>query len=83
MGKHIWERSPKKRFFFTFPYKEKDAKRLVSREGNQAKIEEDTRVRIAAMTRRVEESKGEAIASLIDLVCDIKPQVHKNYRPRD
>ena len=56
---------------------------MVSREGNQAKIEEDTRVRIAAMTRRVEESKGEAIASLIDLVCDIKPQVHKNYRPRD
>ena len=51
---------------------EKDAKQLVSREGNQAKIEEDTRVRIAAMTRRVEESKGEVIASLIEFVCDIK-----------
>ena len=63
-------------------YKEKEAKQLVSKEGNQAKIEEDTRVRIA-VTRRVEEGKGEAIASLIDLVCDIKPQVHKNYRPRD
>ena len=64
-------------------YKEKEAKQLGSKEGIQAKIEEDTQVKIAAMTRSVEEGKGEVIASLIDLVCDIKPQVHKNYRPRE
>ena len=79
-------------------YKEKEAKQLGSKEGIQAKIEEDTQVKIAAMTRSVEEGKGEVIASLIEFVCDIKvdskysqrfyffvfqPQVHKNYRPHD
>ena len=53
-------------------YKEKEAKQLGSKEGIQAKIEEDTQVKIAAMTRSVEEGKGEVIASLIEFVCDIK-----------
>ena len=53
-------------------YKEKEAKQLGSKEGIQAKIEEATQVKIAAMTRRVEEGKGEGIASLIEFVCDIK-----------
>jgi len=62
-------------------FKEKEAKQVGSKEGIQAKIEEDSSVKIAAMGRSVEENKAEVLKSLIDLVCDIQPKVHENYRP--
>jgi len=62
-------------------FKEKEAKQVGSKEGIQAKIEEDSSVKIAAMGRSVEENKAEVLKSLIDMVCDIQPKVHENYRP--
>ena len=32
------------------------------------------------MNRSVASNKAEVISNLISLVCDIKPEVHKNYK---
>lgn len=50
-----------------------------SREGVAAKIETDTQVRIEEMNRAVTGHKDGIIYDLLDLVYDIKPEVHKNF----
>ena len=61
-------------------FKDNEAKNVGSKEDIAAKIEADTVVKIEAMNRSVASNKGDVIANLITLVCDIKPEVHKNYR---
>jgi len=61
-------------------FKENEAKHHGSKDDIAARIEADTKVKIEAMNRSVVANKEEVIDSLIGLVCDIKPTVHKNYR---
>merc|ERR1711970_251674 len=61
-------------------FKENEAKNVGSKDDIAAKIEADTRVKIEAMNRSVATNKKAVISSLISLACDIKPEVHKNYR---
>ena len=61
-------------------FKDNEAKNVGSKEDIAIKIEADTKVKIEAMNRSVASNKAEVISNLISLVCDIKPEVHKNYR---
>merc|ERR1712096_530313 len=61
-------------------FKENEAKNIGSKDDIAAKIEADTKVKIEAMNRSVATNKDTVIASLLTLACDIKPEVHKNYR---
>ena len=61
-------------------FKDNEAKNVGSKEDIAAKIEADTKVKIEAMNRSVASNKSDVITNLIGLVCDIKPEVHKNYR---
>lgn len=62
-------------------FKEKESKQAGSKDGIQAQIEADTSVKIAAMARSVDDGKAAVLQNLIEIVCDIKPKVHENYRP--
>jgi len=61
-------------------FKEHERKHIGSKEDIEAKIEADTKVKIEAMNRSVASTKDPVIDSLINLICDIKPSIHKNYR---
>lgn len=50
-----------------------------SKESVAAKIDADTRVRIDDMNRSINTQREVLIHELLDLVYDIKPQLHKNY----
>ena len=50
-----------------------------SKEGVAAKIDADTRVKIEEMERSILTNRPQLIQELLDLVYDIKPQLHKNY----
>ncbi|XP_026318266.1 V-type proton ATPase subunit G [Hyposmocoma kahamanoa] len=61
-------------------FKEFEAKHLGTREGVAAKIDSETKAKIEEMNRKVEIQKGAVIKDILDLVYDIKPQLHVNYR---
>ena len=61
-------------------FKNNEAKNVGSKDDIAAKIEADTKVKIEAMNRSVASHKDTVIQSLMSLACDIKPEVHKNYR---
>lgn len=61
-------------------FKENEAKHIGSKDDIAAKIEADTKVKIEAMNRSVATNKDGVIDSLIQLVCEIKPEVHQNFR---
>lgn len=50
-----------------------------SKESVAAKIDADTRVKIDEMNRSISTNRPVLIQELLDLVYDIKPQLHKNY----
>lgn len=50
-----------------------------SREGVAAKIEIDTQNKIEEMNRAVSVNTTAIMQDLLQLVYDIKPEVHKNY----
>lgn len=50
-----------------------------SKESVAAKIDADTRVKIDEMNRSISSNRPVLIQELLDLVYDIKPQLHKNY----
>lgn len=50
-----------------------------SKESVAAKIDADTKVRIEEMNRSISTHRPKLIEELLDLVYDIKPQMHKNY----
>lgn len=50
-----------------------------SKESVAAKIDADTRVKIDEMNRSITTNRPILIQEMLDLVYDIKPQLHKNY----
>ncbi|XP_055701400.1 V-type proton ATPase subunit G-like [Phlebotomus papatasi] len=61
-------------------FKEFEAKYMGSREGVAAKIDGDTKVKIEEMNRMLVANKDAVVQELLDLVYDIKPEMHKNYQ---
>lgn len=57
-----------------------EAKHMGSREGVAAKIEEDTKHRINDMNKSIMAQKEPVIQNILQLVYDIRPELHKNYR---
>ncbi|XP_014244662.1 V-type proton ATPase subunit G [Cimex lectularius] len=62
-------------------FKEFEAKHMGSREDVAARIDADTKQKIEEMTRAVNANKEAVIQRILELVYDIKPEMHKNYRP--
>ncbi|XP_071448010.1 V-type proton ATPase subunit G [Hetaerina americana] len=60
-------------------FREFEAKHMGSREDVAARIEADTKVKIEEMNKAVVMHKEVVIQRLLQLVYDIKPELHKNY----
>jgi len=54
---------------------------LGSRGDMEAKIEEKTKQQIDEIALNVSTHREEAMQKLLKLVCDIKPELHQNFRP--
>ncbi|XP_067006119.2 V-type proton ATPase subunit G [Anabrus simplex] len=61
-------------------FKEFEAKHMGSREDVAARIEADTKVKIDEMNKAVVQHKEAVIQKILELVYDIKPELHKNFR---
>lgn len=61
-------------------YRQHEQKILGSKGDTESKIEQATRVRIQELERRVANNKEKAMQKLLTLVCDIKPELHTNYK---
>ncbi|XP_059615422.1 V-type proton ATPase subunit G-like [Phlebotomus argentipes] len=61
-------------------FKEFEAKYMGSREGVAAKIDSDTKVKIEEMNRMLVSNKDVVVQELLDLVYDIKPEIHRNFQ---
>ena len=61
-------------------FKDHEAKFLGSRGDVAKRIDADTKSKIDTMNASVNANKQKVIEGLIQLSCDIKPQVHKNFR---
>lgn len=61
-------------------FRDFEAKHMGSREDVVAKIEQDTKHRIEEMNRAVSTHKEQVIQNILQLVYDIRPSMHKNYR---
>lgn len=51
-----------------------------SKDDFQAKIEEQTTVRLQQVSDSVDQNKSKVIERLLSLVYDIKPELHENLR---
>ncbi|MCP6198827.1 V-type ATPase subunit G, partial [Klebsiella pneumoniae] len=61
-------------------FKEFEAKHMGTREGVAAKIDAETKVKIEEMNKMVQTLKEAVIKDVLNLVYDIKPELHINYR---
>ncbi|CAK1543337.1 unnamed protein product [Leptosia nina] len=61
-------------------FKEFEAKHMGTREGVAAKIEAETKVKIEEMNKMVQTQQEVVIQDILQLVYDIKPELHVNYR---
>ncbi|KPJ00747.1 PREDICTED: V-type proton ATPase subunit G [Papilio xuthus] len=61
-------------------FKEFEAKHMGTREGVAAKIDAETRVKIEEMNKMVQNQQEAVITDILNLVYDIKPELHVNYR---
>lgn len=61
-------------------FKEFEAKHMGTREGVAAKIDAETRVKIDEMNKMVQAQQEVVIKDILNLVYDIKPELHVNYR---
>jgi len=61
-------------------FKEFENKHMGSKEDVAARIEADTRIKIDEMQKAVNLHKEAVIVKVLELVYDIKPELHKNYR---
>lgn len=57
-----------------------DFQRMGSREGVASKIDIDTEVKLQEMKRALSTQREQVIESILSLIYDIKPELHKNYR---
>ncbi|CAN7993204.1 unnamed protein product, partial [Ixodes hexagonus] len=62
-------------------FKEYEAKHMGSKEDIASKIEAETKQKMSDMNQLVAQHKKAVIEKLLNLVYDIDPQVHRNYRP--
>lgn len=53
-----------------------------SREGVAAKIEADTQLKIQEMNRSIQGNREQLIKEILNLVYDIKPELHKNFQAK-
>lgn len=51
-----------------------------SREGVAAKIEAETQLKIQEMNRSIQGNREQLIKEILNLVYDIKPELHKNFQ---
>ncbi|XP_034825880.1 V-type proton ATPase subunit G [Maniola hyperantus] len=61
-------------------FKEFEAKHMGTREGVAAKIDAETKVKIEEMNKMVLTQQEAVITDILNLVYDIKPELHVNYR---
>ncbi|OWR48779.1 V-type proton ATPase subunit G [Danaus plexippus] len=61
-------------------FKDFEAKHMGTREGVAAKIDAETRVKIDEMNKLVQMQQETVITDILNLVYDIKPELHVNYR---
>ncbi|GLH08435.1 V-type proton ATPase subunit G [Gryllus bimaculatus] len=61
-------------------FKEFEAKHMGSREDVAARIEADTKLKIEQMNQAVAQNKQQVIQKILELVYDIKPELHQNFR---
>lgn len=61
-------------------FREFEAKHMGSKEDVAACIEADTKIKIEEMNKAVSMHKNAVMLKILELVYDIKPQLHKNYR---
>lgn len=61
-------------------FREFEAKHMGSKEDVAARIDADTRVKIEEMNNQVSAHKNQVMLKILDLVYDIKPELHKNYQ---
>ncbi|CAH1640528.1 unnamed protein product [Spodoptera littoralis] len=61
-------------------FKEFEAKHMGTREGVAAKIEAETKIKIEEMNKMVKAQQEAVIKDILNLVYDIKPELHTNYR---
>ncbi|XP_054003058.1 V-type proton ATPase subunit G [Hylaeus anthracinus] len=61
-------------------FREFEAKHMGSKEDVAARIEADTKVKIQEMNQAVSVHKETVMLKILDLVYNIKPELHKNYR---
>jgi len=62
-------------------YKDHEQRILGSRGDMETKIEVKTKQQIEEINRNVQLHREKAMQKLLKLVCDIKPELHENYRP--
>ncbi|CAL7934673.1 unnamed protein product [Xylocopa violacea] len=61
-------------------FREFEAKHMGSKEDVAARIEGDTKVKTEEMNQAVSIHKNSVVLTILDLVYNIHPQLHKNYR---
>ncbi|XP_065168922.1 V-type proton ATPase subunit G-like [Atheta coriaria] len=61
-------------------FRDFEAKHMGSREDVAAKIEQDTKHRIEEMNKAIISQKEPVMREVLQLVYDIRPEMHKNYR---
>ncbi|XP_013419940.1 V-type proton ATPase subunit G-like [Lingula anatina] len=61
-------------------YKEYEAKVLGSKGDTEAKIDQNTRLKIEEINRNVQKQREQCLQRLLSLVYDIKPEMHHNMK---
>ncbi|OAD55240.1 V-type proton ATPase subunit G [Eufriesea mexicana] len=61
-------------------FREFEAKHMGSKEFVEARIESDTKTKTEEMNQTVAMHKDSVVLTILDLVYNIKPELHKNYR---
>jgi len=61
-------------------YREHENKIMGSKGDMEARVAENTRMRIEEVNRLVHTHQEQALQRLLNLVCDIKPEVHQNIK---
>ncbi|XP_076065675.1 V-type proton ATPase subunit Vha13 [Oratosquilla oratoria] len=61
-------------------YREYENLHLGSKDDVAAKIKKETDMKILEMNKQVDENKDKVITRVLELVRNIRPEVHQNYR---
>ncbi|XP_063989880.1 V-type proton ATPase subunit G [Diachasmimorpha longicaudata] len=61
-------------------FREFEAKHMGSKEDVAARIDADTKIKIEEMNKGVSGHKDKVIQEILQLVYNIKPELHKNYQ---